>query len=628
MNPNASQTDVTSHKAGDPGDNTGPVPSPTEQTRTLGEVYGSSPVILGGGGAANGTDATALPGASSLPSASLTTGPTGTTFGPYELLDEVARGGMGVVYKARQKGLGRMVALKMVLGMHGDHDAVVKRFILEAQSAASLDHPNVVPIYDSGEIDGKLFFTMALVEGPNLKAYIDSHGVPPPAEALALFAQIVAGVAHAHRQGIIHRDLKPANVLMDRDGRPRVTDFGLAKQTGSGSELTGTGQVMGTPAYMPPEQARDSKDVGPPADVYSLGAILYYLLTGRPPFVGETIPDLLIKVVTEDPDPPRTINPNVIPELEEICLACLSKSPADRYPDAQALAAALLPIADRHMPRSSLPSLNLSPLPARTAPGSLPSLSATVSATNTPGLPVVVPVVAEAGRKRRTAALLAAAVLLGGAVLALATGVLNPKGDPVAVVPTPVDKKPADIVPPAAGGAVAAKGDFAVNVGFETPHRRDANGVWVLPAGQKIVLRLEAERDCNVAIWTYDVNGEATQLLPNDEEGGKRTQLIGKSVRLIPSPDKAVDNYDIVLEPTKGAGVERCEIVATTGPLPKFPPGQKQGGFAMFKPETEDLTHLRSVIRGMVIKGRTGPEQTVNVADALVSVAEFTYRVE
>ena len=194
-------------------------------------------------------------------------------FGKYELVGEIARGGMGVVYRARQHGLDRVVALKMILGKGADPEGA-RRFLQEARAAAAIDHPNVVPIYDIGEGDGKPYFTMAFVDGPNLRAFVETRGVPSVATTVSLFAQIVAGVAHAHRQGIIHRDLKPANVLIDRDGRPRVTDFGLAKRTEVDTQLTATGQVVGTPQYMAPEQARDSKDVGPPADVYALGAIL------------------------------------------------------------------------------------------------------------------------------------------------------------------------------------------------------------------------------------------------------------------------------------------------------------------------------------------------------------------
>ncbi|QJW97873.1 serine/threonine-protein kinase [Frigoriglobus tundricola] len=280
--------------------------------------------------------------------------------GRYELISEVARGGMGVVYRARQRGLDRMVALKMILGT-GTSSEAAQRFLQEARAAAALDHPNVVPIYDIDESNGRPYFTMALVEGPNLRAYADAQGRLPIPAIVSLFAQIVAGVAHAHAAGIIHRDLKPANVLIDKDGRPRVTDFGLAKRAATDSHLTVTGQVVGTPSYMAPEQARDSKDVGPPADVYALGAILYFLLTGRPPFIGDGFTDLLIKVVSDAPPPLRELRPDVPADLEALCMKCLAKAPGERFADAQALAAAFAPVAEQHTHSSS----GLSPALAR-----------------------------------------------------------------------------------------------------------------------------------------------------------------------------------------------------------------------------------------------------------------------
>jgi hypothetical protein len=257
-------------------------------------------------------------------------------FGDYELLREIARGGMGVVYRARQVSLNRPVALKMILAGQLASDDEVKRFYLEAEAAANLDHPSIVPIYEIGEHEGQHFFSMGFVEGTSLAAKV-ADGPLPPREAAALTMKVAEAVQFAHEKGVIHRDLKPANVLLDSQGQPKVTDFGLAKKLQTDSGLTHTGQVMGTPSYMPPEQA-DGKNVGPAADVYALGAILYCLLTGRPPFQAATPMDTLLQVVGQDPVAVRQLNATVPRDLETICLKCLEKEPKRRYATALALA--------------------------------------------------------------------------------------------------------------------------------------------------------------------------------------------------------------------------------------------------------------------------------------------------
>jgi serine/threonine-protein kinase len=234
-------------------------------------------------------------------------------FGDYELLREIARGGMGVVYRARQVSLNRPVALKMILAGQLASDDEVKRLYMEAEAAANLDHPGIVPIYEIGEHEGQHFFSMGFVEGTSLAARV-ADGPLPPREAATLTMKVAEAVQFAHEKGVIHRDLKPANVLLDAQGQPRVTDFGLAKKLQADSGLTHTGQVMGTPSYMPPEQA-EGKNVGPPADVYALGAILYCLLSGRPPFQAATPMDTLIQVVGQDPVPVRQLNATVPRDL-------------------------------------------------------------------------------------------------------------------------------------------------------------------------------------------------------------------------------------------------------------------------------------------------------------------------
>ncbi|MEE8155375.1 MAG: serine/threonine-protein kinase, partial [Phycisphaerales bacterium] len=244
-------------------------------------------------------------------------------FGDYELEREIARGGMGVVFKARQVSLNRPVALKMILASQlASHDEV-QRFYVEAEAAAKLDHPGIVPIYEVGEQDGQHFFSMGLVEGGALGDLV-KDGPVSPRQAAKLVQAIADAVQYAHARNIVHRDLKPANILLDNDGQPKVTDFGLAKNVEGSSGLTISGQILGTPSYMPPEQAAGKMhETGPLSDVYALGAILYCLLTGRPPFQGSGVLETLKQVQETEPIPPRQLNQKVDLDLETICLKCL-----------------------------------------------------------------------------------------------------------------------------------------------------------------------------------------------------------------------------------------------------------------------------------------------------------------
>jgi WD40 repeat protein len=257
-------------------------------------------------------------------------------FGDYEILREIARGGMGVVFQARQVSLNRVVALKMILAGQLANETDVRRFYSEAEAAANLDHPGIVPIHEVGQHEGQHYFSMGFVEGQSLAQRL-SEGPLPPREAAELVRRVSEAIDYAHQHGVIHRDLKPANVLLDRRGNPRVTDFGLAKRLASDSQLTGSGQMMGTPSYMPPEQTSNRRgEVGPAADVYSLGATLYALLTGRPPFQAATPMDTVLQVISDEPAPPRRLNASVPIDLETICLKCLEKEPARRYASAAA----------------------------------------------------------------------------------------------------------------------------------------------------------------------------------------------------------------------------------------------------------------------------------------------------
>ncbi len=258
-------------------------------------------------------------------------------FGDYELLDEIARGGMGVVYKARQTSLNRIVALKMILAgqLAGEED--VQRFHAEAEAAANLDHPGIVPIYEIGEHEGQHYFSMGFVEGESLANIIKERPLPPRV-AVEYLKKIADAMAFAHERGVIHRDLKPANVLVDLNNEPKVTDFGLAKKLDGDSDLTATGQILGTPSYMPPEQAAGKmEEVTETADIYSLGAILYALITGRPPFQAASHLDTLLQVIEREPVAPRMLDPSLSKDLETICLKALAKEPDRRYGSASEL---------------------------------------------------------------------------------------------------------------------------------------------------------------------------------------------------------------------------------------------------------------------------------------------------
>ncbi len=265
-------------------------------------------------------------------------------FGDYDLIAELGRGGMGVVYKAWERGLGRPVALKMVL--RGEHatPADLARFQVEARAAAHLDHPGIVPLYGAGEHEGQAYLAMRYVEGETLAALL-ARGPLRPREAAGLLAGVARAVHFAHERGILHRDLKPSNVLLDRAGQPHITDFGLAKRVAGAEAVpvlsggTSSGAIVGTPAYMAPEQISGSRGtLSPASDVYALGVVLYEMLTGRPPFQAPTPVDTLLLVLDQEPVRPGLLNPKVDPDLELICLKCIQKEPELRYASAKGLA--------------------------------------------------------------------------------------------------------------------------------------------------------------------------------------------------------------------------------------------------------------------------------------------------
>jgi serine/threonine protein kinase/predicted Zn-dependent protease len=261
----------------------------------------------------------------------------GSRIEDYELLNEIARGGMGIVYRARQRTPSRIVALKMILPAHLNSSGAVDRFRAEAEAAASLDHECILPIYAVGETDGAPFYSMKFSEGGPLSVRIDNYRNKPH-ETAALIAKLARAIAYAHERGILHRDLKPGNILFDSADRPYVSDFGLAKWVQRECDLTQTLAILGTPFYMAPEQATSSRAVGAAADIYSLGAILYQMLTGDPPVSGETPMEVLRRAAEQTPKRPSLTNHHVPRDLETICLKCLEKEPASRYASAAALA--------------------------------------------------------------------------------------------------------------------------------------------------------------------------------------------------------------------------------------------------------------------------------------------------
>src|SRR5213594_1098401 len=258
--------------------------------------------------------------------------------GDYELLEEIGRGGQGVVFRTRQKSLNRIVALKVIgLGQWATK-VHLRRFRLEAEAAARLDNPCIVPIYEVGERGGCCYFSMKFVEGGQLDEAVRRTPMPMR-QAAELMAKVARTVHYAHEHGILHRDIKPGNILLDANGEPHLTDFGLARLVESESSVTHTLEVMGTPSYMAPEQAMgNNAAVTKVTDVYGLGAVLYQLLTGHPPFAGGTTYETIRLLLNTDPLQPRLLNPKIDRDLSTICLKCLEKDPKRRYSSALGLA--------------------------------------------------------------------------------------------------------------------------------------------------------------------------------------------------------------------------------------------------------------------------------------------------
>lgn len=279
----------------------------------------------------------------------------GQTLGNYELLRELGRGGMGVVYQATQQGLNRAVAVKMLLPNTLTSESDRQRFRTEVEATAGLQHPHIVRVYEFGEVGGRPFYSMDYIDGPSLAERMRDGPLPNKVAARYLLS-LAHAVQYAHDHHILHRDLKPSNVLLDSADRPYVTDFGLAKVVGNDAGLTSTGAVLGTPSYMAPEQAEGKKDLTPAIDVYALGGILYALVTGRPPFRSQTSLETLKQVIEQEPAAPRQLNPKVDHDLETMCLKCLEKTPCHRYASARDLAIDL----ERYLAGESIRARNVS----------------------------------------------------------------------------------------------------------------------------------------------------------------------------------------------------------------------------------------------------------------------------
>src|SRR5215471_13491111 len=282
----------------------------------------------------------------------------------YQLEDPIGRGGMATIYRGRDVHMDRVVAVKVLREIYSTDPKFVTRFQREAKAASALQHPNIVQVYDYGQTNGNYFIVMELVEGTDLRRYLRSRGILDIDRAIIIAHDIALGLGAAHRRGIVHRDVKPQNVLVGRDASIKLTDFGIASvyKDINAERLTTTGMTLGTVQYYAPEQAQ-GEIVSPAADVYALGIVMYEMLTGRPPFDGDTPVAVAMKHIQEPPEPPSTYNPSIAPGLERIILRCLEKDPRDRFRDGDALAYALDNFERRPSGRPAAPAGGRAGLP-------------------------------------------------------------------------------------------------------------------------------------------------------------------------------------------------------------------------------------------------------------------------
>ncbi len=522
-------------------------------------------------------------------------GPLGTLpvrVGNYDVLEEIARGGMGVVYKARQLGLERMVALKVVISHDHLSQTNLERFDREARAAAALDHPDIVPVFDHGNFNGYPYFAMALVEGPSLATLVKQQGILPQKQAVAIMIRIAEAIAHAHGKGILHRDLKPENVLLDANGRPRVTDFGLAKRVSDDHRLTVPGQILGTPSYMAPEQALGKDEQGPATDIWALGGILYFLLTGRAPFAGKTVTETLLLLMTEPPTPPSSVSKDVPPDLEAICLKCLQKEPHDRFASVQELVDALQAYSWTTWGDSRSGELS------------------TLSKVSLPG---------KRNRSRFVMQGVAAGlvgVLIMGTVLAVRSLVVKPEKETgktevaqaTGTTGTTEPKRPA--VP------VDLQHDFDLQVKMNGGVVAQ-DGKQMLTEGDRVTFEVTCARDAYVGIWSIQADGKIIQLFPNDLEpsgfvkAGERRSVPGKP------------GYSIKATPASVS--ELVHVAASTKPWSPLE-GQRIGPFVVHDTRLGDRMAARGQLRGLYIDVNTQEER--QAMGAAVAEAKIEYMVK
>jgi hypothetical protein len=434
------------------------------------------------------------------------------------------------------------VALKMILEGRLASAEAVGRFRQEARAAAGLDHPGIVPVYEVGECEGHHFFTMAFIEGSTLSSMVDKRGPLPADEAAGIVKAIAGAIDYAHRRGIIHRDLKPSNILIDGDGRPRVTDFGLAKSLGDVGGLTSPGQVLGTPSFMAPEQAMgNNQQVGPAADIYALGGVLYFCLTGRPPFSSDSIMDLLQQVVYEPPAAPHKLRPNIPQVLEDICLKCLQKEPSRRPGSAAEVVAALEPWCAAESVAAAAP----------------------------------------ARRRRGGLIIWAAAGVIVGLLVAGGVWAVRNRSANVSTGPktanTEVQQKAAEAREKAFTPVEATHHDFSVHVEM-LGARRDESGELRLVEGNRVRFQIKADRNAYVGIWNVPPEGPILQVFPNKWEPDNRVKA--GQLREVPGMQK----YTIDAELSRG--VEQVWVVASTVAWDPIQ-GQQEGPYVVFKTPAE-----------------------------------------